>query len=53
MNVINPLVDAWLIVNENGVVRWILQEKLQAELKNMLENSDIEKVPKYLASLLL
>jgi hypothetical protein len=53
MNVINPLVDAWLIVNEGGSIRWNLQEKLAAELKEVLTNSDFEKVPKYLTSLLL
>lgn len=53
MNIVNPLVDAWLIVNDGGNIHWCLQEKLQAELKNVLSNSDIEKVPKYLASLLL
>ena len=52
-NVVTPLVDAWLIVKENGNIRWVLQEKLQAELRDVLNNSDIEKVPKYLASLLL
>jgi len=53
MNVVNPLQDAWLIVNEAGNIHWSLQEKLQAELKEVLTNSDLEKVPKYLASLLL
>jgi len=53
MNVVNPLQDAWLIVNEGGNIRWSLQEKLQAELKEVLTDSDLEKVPKYLASLLL
>jgi len=53
MNVVNPLQDAWLIVNEGGNIHWSLQEKLQAELKEVLTNSDLEKVPKYLASLLL
>jgi hypothetical protein len=52
-NVVTPLADAWLIVKENGNIRWALQEKLQAELRDVLNNSDIEKVPKYLASLLL
>jgi len=52
-NVVSPLVDAWLIVKENGNIRWVLPEKLQAELRDVLSNSDIEKVPKYLASLLL
>jgi len=52
-NVVTPLVDAWLIVNERGTLRWVLPEKLAAELKDVLSNSDIEKVPKYLASLLL
>jgi len=53
MNVVNPLQDAWLIVNEGGNIHWSLQEKLAAELKEVLTNSDLEKVPKYLASLLL
>jgi len=53
MNVINPLQDAWLIINESGNIRWSLQEKLAAELKDTLSNSDLEKTPKYLASLLL
>lgn len=53
MNVVNPLQDAWLIVNEKGSIRWILQEKLEAELKEVLTDSDLENVPKYLASLLL
>jgi len=53
MNVVNPLEDAWLIVKEAGNIRWVLQEKLQSELKDVLSNNDIEKVPKYLASLLL
>jgi len=53
MNVVNPLQDAWLIINEDGNIRWSLQEKLAAELKDVLSNSDLEKVPKYLASLLL
>jgi len=52
-NVINPLEDAWLIINKDGNVRWVLQEKLATELKEVLSNSDLEKVPKYLASLLL
>lgn len=52
-NVVNPLVDAWLIVKENGNIRWNLSEKLQAELPEVLTNSDLENVPKYLASLLL
>jgi len=52
-NVINPLEDAWLIINEGGNIRWSLQEKLAAELKDVLSNSDLEKTPKYLASLLL
>jgi len=53
INVVNPLVDAYLIVKENGTIRWVLQEKLQAELKDVLSNNDLEKVPKYLVSLLL
>jgi len=53
MNVIDPLVDAWLIVQENGIVRWTLKERLAAELKDVLSNDDVDKVPKYLASLLL
>jgi len=53
MNVINPLQDAWLIINEGGNIRWALQEKLAAELKDVFSNSDLEKTPKYLASLLL
>jgi hypothetical protein len=52
-NVVTPLADAWLIVKENGNIRWVLQEKLVDELKTVLTNEDIEKVPKYLASLLL
>jgi len=52
-NVVTPLVDAWLIVNESGTLRWVLQEKLQAELKDVLRNSDLENVPKYIVSLLL
>jgi len=52
-NVINPLEDAWLIINEGGNIRWALQEKLATELKDVLSNSDLEKTPKYLASLLL
>jgi predicted nucleic acid-binding Zn-ribbon protein len=53
MTVVNPLEDAWLITNESGNIRWVLQDKLAAELKTILTNEDIEKVPKYLASLLL
>lgn len=53
MNVINPLVDAWLIVKEGTNVHWSLQEKLAAELTDVLTNDDVEKMPKYLASLLL
>lgn len=53
MNVVNPLEDAWLITNEGGNIRWSLQEKLAAELKDVLSDSDLEKTPKYLASLLL
>jgi len=52
-NVVNPLEDAWLIINKGGDIRWSLQEKLAAELKDVLSNSDMENVPKYLASLLL
>jgi len=53
MSVVNPLTDAWLISNESGNIRWVLQDKLTAELKTVLTNEDIDKVPKYLASLLL
>jgi len=53
MNVVNPLQDAWLIIKENGNIRWVLQEKVATELKDVLNESDLEKVPKYLVSLLL
>jgi hypothetical protein len=53
LNVVNPLVDAWLISSEKGNLRWVLQERLAAELKDMLNDADLEKVPKYLVSLLL
>jgi len=53
MNVVNPLRDAWLIVNEGGNIRWSLREKLADELKDVLTGNDLENVPKYLASLLL
>jgi len=53
MNVINPLEESWLIINKGGIIHWSLQEKLADELKDVLSNSDLEKVPKYLASLLL
>jgi len=52
-NVVTPLMDAWLIVSENETLRWSLQEKITAELKDVLSNNDLEKVPKYLTSLLL
>lgn len=53
MNVITPLEDAWLIHNDSGAIRWTLQERLMVELKQVLTEEDIQKVPKYLASLLL
>jgi len=53
MNVVNPLVDAWLIVNDAGNIRWVLKDKLANALNNMITDDDLEKVPKYLVSLLL
>ena len=52
-NVINTLVDAALIINDNGNIRWILQEKLTELLPSPLSQEDLEKIPKYLVSLLL
>jgi len=53
MNIVNPLQDAGLLINEGGNIRWSLQEKLSSELQDILSDSDLEKVPKYLTSLLL
>ena len=53
MNVVNPLQNAWLIVNEAGNVSWTLEAKLSAELKDILRNGDMQKIAKYLKSLLL
>jgi hypothetical protein len=48
-NVIKPLERAWLIVNDSGSLRWILQEKLS----NVLKDGDVQEIAKYLTSLLL
>lgn len=53
VNVMKPLENAWLIVNESGNVRWILQEKLAAELKDVLSDGDVQELAEYLKSLLL
>jgi hypothetical protein len=53
LNVVNPLVDAWLITNDKGKLRWTLKDRLDNELYGVLTNDDLEKVPKYLVSLLL
>jgi hypothetical protein len=53
MNVVNPLVDAWLIVNDAGSIRWVLKDKLANALNGVITDDDLEKVPKYLVSLLL
>jgi hypothetical protein len=52
-NVINPLENAWLVVNEAGNVRWNLEEKMAAELKDVLRNGDVQEIATYLSSLLL
>lgn len=52
-NVVKPLENAWLIINEAGNVRWILQEKLSSELKDVLRDGDVQEIAKYLTSLLL
>lgn len=52
-NVVNPLEDAWLVKHAGATLTWNLQEKIAAELKEVLTAEDLEKVPKYLASLLL
>jgi len=52
-NVMKPLENAWLIVNEAGNVRWTLQEKLAAGLKEVLSDGDVEETAEYLSSLLL
>ena len=52
-NVINTLSDAGLIVNDNGTIRWTLQEKLTEMLPSPLSEEDLAKIPKYLISLLL
>jgi hypothetical protein len=53
INVVNPLVDAWLIINDAGNIRWVLKDKLANALNNVITDDDLEKVPKYLVSLLL
>lgn len=52
-NVIKPLENAWLIVNEAGNVRWLLEERLSKELKEVLRNGDVQEIARYLTSLLL
>jgi len=52
-NVMKPLENAWLIVNEAGNVRWTLEEKLAAELQNVFHDGDVQETAKYLTSLLL
>jgi phage shock protein A len=52
-NVMKPLENAWLIVNESGNVRWTLQEKLAEELKEVLRDGDVQEIAEYLKSLLL
>jgi len=52
-DVVNPLQDAWLCINESGNLRWTLEEKLSAELKDVLRNGDVQPIAQYLTSLLL
>jgi hypothetical protein len=53
MNVINPLDNTWLIINESGNIRWVLEEKLSTEFKDLLHSEDVKKIAEYLTSLLL
>jgi hypothetical protein len=53
INVVNPLEEAWLIKNEAGNIRWVLEERLQVELKHIVSEGDVHSMRDYLLSLLL
>jgi archaellum component FlaC len=53
INVVNPLEEAWLIKNDAGNIKWVLDDRLWAELKNVLSESDVPALRDYLLSLLL